>query len=76
MSDAALYFCLGGFGFCLGFVCGAVVFQLLAWAEAWRIRSDKATLRELAEKHGMDFDAAGDQQEQIDMETGKRFTLE
>ena len=34
------------------------------------------TLREIAKKHGMDLDAVEDQQEQIDMETGKRFTAD
>ena len=34
------------------------------------------TLREIAKKHGMDFDAVEDQQEQLDLKTGKRFTAD
>lgn len=34
---------------------------------------ERTTVRELAKKHGMDYDSVSDQQEQIDLETGKRM---
>ncbi len=35
-----------------------------------------SSLRSLTKKHGMDYDAVTDQQEQIDLETGRRFDNE
>lgn len=37
---------------------------------------NEETLRELAKKHGLDFDAVADQQEECDVMTGKRGSLE
>ncbi len=36
----------------------------------------KVTLRDLAKKYGMDLDAANDQQDELDLETGKRISPE
>lgn len=36
----------------------------------------KVTLRDLTKKHGMDLDAAADQQDELDLETGKRISPE